>query len=179
MEFVCPVADGIEIGAACHQRIHSIIDRNEAYSLLREVDFRIVTHLQVLTTESAEVFDDQSFHLAIFNHLNDLLPGRPLEVCAGVAIISKEYDILKAVIFCVLLKQNALIDNAVGVAHAGVLLTESSVENCVFINLACHCFTSLNGASRYGNTKYTAPACTSLLNYSGAVRFFCKLTVDI
>ena len=55
MEFVCPVADGIEIAAACHQRIYTIIDRNETDSLLREVDFCIVTHLRVLTTESAEV----------------------------------------------------------------------------------------------------------------------------
>ena len=33
MEFVCPVAYGIEIGAACHQRIYTIIDRNETDSL--------------------------------------------------------------------------------------------------------------------------------------------------
>ena len=108
MEFVCPVANGIEIGAACHQRIYTIIDRNETDSLLREVDFCIVTHLQVLTTESAEVLDDESFHFVSFNHVNNLFPGRAHEVCAGVVIVSKEYDILKSVIFCVLLKQNAL-----------------------------------------------------------------------
>ena len=104
VEFVCPVADGIEIGAARHQRIHRIVDCNEADALLREVDLRVVTNLQIFTTKSAEVFDDQGFHLVIFNHLNNLFPGRPLKVCAGVAIVSKEYDILETIIFRVLFK---------------------------------------------------------------------------
>ena len=49
MEFVCPVADGVKIIAAFHCGIYAVIDRNEPHILLREVNFHVVTDLQVLT----------------------------------------------------------------------------------------------------------------------------------
>ena len=46
-----PVADGVKIIAALHCGIYAVIDRNEPHTLLREVNFHVVTDLQILTTK--------------------------------------------------------------------------------------------------------------------------------
>ena len=55
MKLIRPVADGIEVAAAFHQRVHAIVDGDEADALLREVDLRVVAYLKVLSAESRHI----------------------------------------------------------------------------------------------------------------------------
>ena len=74
MKFVCPVADGVEVVAAFHQRVYAIVHRNKADALLGKVQFRILSHLQILSPQAAEILDDEGRHLITLNHLDNLFP---------------------------------------------------------------------------------------------------------
>ena len=87
VELVGPVADGVEVVAALHQGVHTVVDRDEPDALLWEVELRQLTHLQVLTPQAAENLDDQGLHLAVLDHLHDFLPRGPLDCRCVVSII--------------------------------------------------------------------------------------------
>ena len=136
VQLICPVSDGIEVGAALHQGVHSIIDGDEADALRGQIEFCQLAHLQILAAQAGHILDDQRVHLVRFDHLNDLFPGRPLEVRPAVTIVRQEYGVFKTIISSVFLQQQALVYDRIRIAHPGVLLTEPSVENRIF--LACH-----------------------------------------
>ncbi|MPN22725.1 hypothetical protein SDC9_170108 [bioreactor metagenome] len=58
VEFVRPIADGVEIITAFHQRIHAVIDGNKTDAFFRKIYFRVLSHLQVFTPKAAEILDD-------------------------------------------------------------------------------------------------------------------------
>ena len=127
MKLICPVADGIEVTAAFHQRVHTVVDRNKADALLREVDLRVVAYLKILSAQPGHILDDQGLHLSGFDHLDDLLPGGAVKVGAGVAIVSEEQGVFKTTVLCVLLQQELLMNDAVGFASPVIFLAESAV----------------------------------------------------
>ena len=51
VEFVRPVVDGVKIVAALDRRIYAVVHCDEPYILLREVNFHVVTDLQILTAK--------------------------------------------------------------------------------------------------------------------------------
>lgn len=108
VELVGPVADRIEVIAALHQGVHAVVDRDEPDALLREVDLRVLAHLQVLPSQPAEIFDDQGLHLAALDHSHDLLPRGPVEVGPGVSVVGQEEGVLKSIVCGVLLQKQLL-----------------------------------------------------------------------
>lgn len=98
MEFVGPVLDGIEVVAVLHQGVHATADPDEVHSLLRKVNFRVLTYLEILTSQAAELLDDPCLCRSVRDHLRDLLPGGPVEAGAGVSAISQKPGVLKAIV---------------------------------------------------------------------------------
>ena len=132
MEFVGPVTDRIKVVAALHQGIHAIIDRDKADTLPRKVDLCVLSHLKVFSSQAAEILDDDGLHLVPFHHFYDFLPGRTVKVCTGVAIVRQEQCVFKSMIRCVLLQEEFLIVDGIGlflpvIPLSLILLTESSV----------------------------------------------------
>ena len=127
MEFVGPVADGVEVAAALYQRIHAIIDRDEADTLGREVQFRQLTDLQILATQAGHILHDQSTHQPRLDKRHDILPRGTVKVGTAVAIVRHEYGILESVVGGVLLQIAALVDDAVAVTGVVVLLTQAAI----------------------------------------------------
>ena len=132
VEFVGPVTDGVEVVAALHQGIYAVVDRDEADTLLREVDLRVLSHLKVFSPQAAEILDDDGLHLVPFHHFYDFLPGRTVKVCTGVVIVCQEQRVFKPMICCVLFQEEFLVVDGVGLFLSVIplpliLLTESSV----------------------------------------------------
>ena len=127
MEFVGPVADGVEVAAALYQRIHTIIDRDEADALGREVELRQLTDLQILATQAGHILHDQGTHQSGLNERYDVLPRGTVKVGATVTIVRHEHGVLKSIVGGVLLQITALIDDAVAVTGVVVLLTQAAI----------------------------------------------------
>ena len=132
MEFVGPVSDRIKVVAALHQGIHAIIDRDKADTLFRKVDLRVLSYLKVFSPQAAEILDDDGLHLVPFYHFYDFLPSRTVKVCTGVAIVRQEQCVFKSMIRRVLLQEEFLIVDGIGlflpvIPLPLILLTESSV----------------------------------------------------
>ena len=108
VELVGPVPDRIEVVAALHQGIHTVVDRNEADALFRKVDLRVLSHLEVFSSQAAEILDDESRHLAALNHLYDLLPRGAVEAGTGISVVGQEQGILKAVVSRILFEEEFL-----------------------------------------------------------------------
>ena len=184
MEFVGPVADGVEVAAALHQRIHAIIDRDEADTLGREVQFRQFTDLQVLAAQAGHILHDQGTYQPRLDKRHDVLPRGTVEVGAAVAVIRHEHGVLKAVVGGVLLQIAALVDDAVAVTGVVVLLTQAAIQDVhrlsvlddVGCDLTCHVSSFLKGKPmRY--THHTARLVQSLLKELPF--FFLYACVDI
>ena len=109
VELVGPVADGVEVVAALYQGVHTVVDRDEPDALLRKVELRQLTHLQVLPPQAAEILDNQGLHLAVLDHLHDFLPRGPLEVGTGVSVVGQEQGVLKSIVRRVLLQKQLLV----------------------------------------------------------------------
>ena len=132
VEFVGPVTDRIKVVAALHQGIHAIIDRDKADTLFRKVDLRVLSYLEVFSSQAAEILDDDGLHLVPFHHFYDFLPGRTVKVCTGVAIVRQEQRVFKPMIRRVLFQEEFLVVDGVRlflpvVPLPLILLTESAV----------------------------------------------------
>lgn len=171
MKLVSPVADGVEVVAAFHQRVYAIVHRNKADALLGKVQFRILSHLQILSPQAAEILDDEGRHLITLNHLDDLFPCGTVKVRAGVSIISEEKCVFKSVFTGVFFKKQFLIVDGVGLSLTLVLLTESAIK--YIDSLACHyIFTSfISGQAGTAATVYRTDLHKSI-GISGAVDIF-------
>ena len=101
VEFVRPVADGVKIVAALDRRIYAVVHCDEPYILLREVNFHVVTDLQILTAKPGGILYNQGGDLPGFDHFHDLFPTRPLKICSGIPVIRKKKCVFKAFIPCV------------------------------------------------------------------------------
>ena len=170
MEFVGPVADGVEVAAALYQRIHAIIDRDEADALGREVELRQLTDLQILATQAGHILHDQSTHQPRLDKRYDVLPRGTVKVGATVTIVRHEHGVLKSIVGGVLLQITALIDDAVAVTSVVVLLAQATIQDVhrlsvlddVGCDLTCHVSSFLKGKPmRY--THHTARLVQSLL----------------
>ena len=127
MEFVGPVADGVEVAAALYQRIHAVVDSDEADAFGRKVQLRQFTDLQVLTAQAGHVLYDQGTYQPRLDERHDVLPRGTVEVGAAVAVIRHEHGVLEAVVGGVLLQIAALIDDAVAVTGVVVLLAQTAI----------------------------------------------------
>ena len=87
VKLVCPVADRVEVIAALYREIYVIVDSDEADTLLREINFHVVAHLQIFASQPGSVFRNKVCHLSGFDHLYDLLPCRTLEYQGGITIL--------------------------------------------------------------------------------------------
>ena len=123
MKLICPISYRAEIVTAFYQRIYAIVDRYEPYSHVGEEQFQIITYLQVFSAESAEILDDQCFHLAALDHFLDLFPRGTLEVRSRIAVVSKKQDIIESIVAGVFFKHESLIGYAVGLGILAVVLT--------------------------------------------------------
>ena len=103
-----PVADGVEVAAALYQRIHAVVDRDEADAFGRKVQLRQFTDLQVLTTQPGHILHDQGTHQSGLNERYDVLPRGTVKVGATVTIVRHEHGVLKSIVGGVLLQITAL-----------------------------------------------------------------------
>lgn len=108
VKLVCPISYRAEIVTAFNQRIDAVVDRYEPNSHVREVQFKIITYLQVLSAKSAEILDDQCFHLAALDHILDLFSRGTLEVCSRIAVVGKEQDVIEPIVTGILFEHESL-----------------------------------------------------------------------
>ena len=72
------------------------------------VEFCQLAYLQVFPPHAAEILDDQGLHLAVLDHLHDLLPRRLVEVGPRVSVVGQKQGVVKSVISCISLEKELL-----------------------------------------------------------------------
>jgi hypothetical protein len=82
--------------------VNSVVDRNEAHTLLRKEDFCIKPHLQVIAPKPGYIFDNNGFDLSGFNLFQHIIPAGSLEVCSRKTIIHEENRVRKMIFLRIL-----------------------------------------------------------------------------
>ena len=136
------IPEGREVIGGLVQAVHTVIDSDKAHTIAREDEFRVLTHLKVLTAQSGHVLDDQCFHLTVFHQLHDMLPAWAVEVRSRVTVVIQKVGVGESFLSCILLQQKFLILDTVRVIRLicflRILLTQPAIEDGIFF-IACHC----------------------------------------
>ena len=142
IELVHQIPEGREVIGGLVQAVHTVIDSDKVHTIAREDEFRVLTHLKVLTAQSGHVLDDQCFHLTVFHQLHDMLPAWAVEVRSRVTVVIQKVGVGESFLSCILLQQKFLILDTVRVIRLicflRILLTQPAIEDGIFF-IACHC----------------------------------------
>ena len=76
--------------------------------MLAEEDLRVITGLQIISSDAAHVFDDHCVDLAGFDIRNHALPFGTLKIAAGPAVVCVMHTIVETVLSCVISKNTLL-----------------------------------------------------------------------
>lgn len=150
IELVHQIPEGHKVVSGLVQAVYTVVDGDKAHTIAWEDEFRVLTHLKVLTAQSGHVLDDQCFHLTVYNQLHDMLPAWTVEVHSRVTVVIQEESVDESFLSYILSQQKFLILNTVRVIRLicflRILLTQSAIENSIFF-VACHCY-SIPGMER-------------------------------
>ena len=103
-------------------RINIIMNGYETNVMLREVNFRVVAGLKILTTETGQVFDYDHSDLAFFDVGFHALEVRSVEVCTAVTVIGIERYVGKSVFPGVFGQNILLISDTVALTGEHIIL---------------------------------------------------------
>ena len=81
--------------------VHSVIDSDEMYILLREQHFRVHPDLEVVTSKAGHIFYDNHIDISGFNICQHFLEPRAIESRTADSIVYIEFIPSDAVFFCV------------------------------------------------------------------------------
>ena len=115
------------------KRIVIVIDSDIADIPPRKKDLGIIADLNIIASETGEVFGNQSRDLTLLHQFQKPLKIRAVEADTGIAVIHKNFDVFKAVILCVFGQNGFLIDDAVAVTFVFIFLRETAVQRCDFL----------------------------------------------
>lgn len=110
------VQKGCKLAAFALVAVNAVCNGNEANAMLSKHNFGIKTHLQIISTNAAQILYQHMGNLSGFYGCNHAFPIRAVKVCARPAVISKVDTIRKAMFPCIIFKQLLLIDYTVTVA---------------------------------------------------------------
>ena len=113
-----------------NSRIHIVTDGNEADIVGREQIIRVLPHLNIVSAEAAEVFDDDRIDPAVLGILQQSLYTGAVEVGSAPAVVDILVDDLKSVLAGIFLKNLFLILNGQGFSRPFVLLGQPVVKSC-------------------------------------------------
>ena len=91
----------IALGLAC--AVHAVVDGNEPHIRLRECYLGVVSHLQIVPSETAQVLYDKRPDPAFIDHADEPLPIRSCEGGPTVAIVHEELGVAESVIIRIFL----------------------------------------------------------------------------
>ena len=74
-------------GAVCRKTIVMIVDGNKTNAFSRKQLLNVLSGVDILTTETRQIFYDNAVDLAAFHGLHHLLEVWPVKICSGVAIV--------------------------------------------------------------------------------------------
>ena len=90
------------------KRIVIVIDSDIADIPPRKKDLGIIADLNIIASETGEVFGNQSRDLTLLHQFQKPLKIRAVEADTGITVIHKNFNVFKAVILCVF-GQNGLL----------------------------------------------------------------------
>ena len=89
--------------------VHGVIDGNEADAFLWKNHFRVHTDLQIVSTESRHILDDNCPDFPGFDICKHFLKVRTVKVRTGETVIGVPFQAGEAVLFGVALQKQLLI----------------------------------------------------------------------
>ena len=110
------VQKGCKLAAFALVAVNAVCNGNEANAMLSKHNFGIKTHLQIISSNAAQILYQHMGNLSGFYGCNHAFPIRAVKVCARPAVISKVDTIRKSMLLCIIFKQLLLIDYTVTVA---------------------------------------------------------------
>lgn len=91
----------IALGLAC--AVHAVVYGNEPHIRLRECYLGVVSHLQIIPSETAQVLYDKRPDPAFIDHTDEPLPIRSCEGGPTVVIVHEELGVAESVIIRIFL----------------------------------------------------------------------------
>ena len=116
-----------------NSRIHIVADGNEPDIVGREQIIRVLPHLNIVSAEAAEVFDDDHIDSAVLGILQQPLYAGTVEVGSAPAVVDILVNNLKSILMGILFKNLFLILDGQGFACPFVLLGQSVIKTCFFV----------------------------------------------
>lgn len=96
--------------------VDAVVDGDKTDVRTGKEHFRVVSDFEVVSAETAHVFDDDCADAAFFCKRNEALPVRAVEVRATVPVINEKLRVAEPVVVSVLLEYGFLILDTVAVA---------------------------------------------------------------
>ena len=110
--------------------IHVVGDCNKVDIVLCKEDFRIHTHLQVITAKPGKVFDNDPPDRSGFHVCDHLLERRSFKRGPGIPVIHIKRVVGVAVLTAIPLQHFLLMGNGVAVALVGIIYGQTAVKRC-------------------------------------------------
>ena len=120
--FIHDIQERCEVVVRAVLTVNAVVDCNEVDFFLREQDLGIEPYLQVVTTKSAHVLDNDHADISGMNLRQQSLKARSVKVSAGITVIREVTDIGEAVSRCIIFEILLLIGDAVGLALQLIVL---------------------------------------------------------
>lgn len=127
--FVHDVEERSEVIIRSVLTINAVVDRNEVDFFLREQYLGIEPYLQVVTTKSAHILDDDHTDIPGMNLSQQLLKAWAIKVSAGITVIREVTNIGEAISRCVIFEIFLLRWNLSRGFSAKHNVSENSVQN--------------------------------------------------
>ena len=80
---------------------------------LNKLHIGVLANLKVLASEPGHILDDERPDLAVFHHVDELFPRRPIEICTRITVVREEDRIFESIVLCILLQDVALVNDAI------------------------------------------------------------------
>lgn len=127
-----PFVDDIEergkIAVLLIGTVYAVVDGDEADISAGQNYLGVVTHLEVISAQSAHVLDNDSANLTLVHKGHQALPIRAVKVGSGVAIVHEEHGVAETVAISVLLQNGFLVDNGVAVTLQLIITGQAAVQ---------------------------------------------------
>lgn len=101
--------------------IHVIVDCNEAYIKIREINFGVISDHYVISAESRHIFYDNRRNFAFFRVSHHSLKVGAVEVRTRKAVVNVEFNIGKAVFFRIFSENFLLMNDTVAISDKVVV----------------------------------------------------------
>ena len=81
--------------------VHTVMNGDETNIIAWKNQFRVLSYLQIVSTEAAHILDDEGFNQSLFHKGKCFLDAGTIEVRPGITIIHENPDVDEPVFLCV------------------------------------------------------------------------------